>query len=149
MHRIKSTERIQPNILITTRTTQTTATTLDIGLHKLTNRIPHTYTHNFVSNSNITKMGNCLKRSTTDDISLLRGSNEPDRESSDQLGPPPLYSVSVSQFSDPRIWDCPIIRGGFSPAFGDFFYICSFCVGKKSKFPHEFRQTFRHFPLNR
>uniref|UniRef100_A0A0K8TT60 Putative ring finger protein 11 sid n=1 Tax=Tabanus bromius TaxID=304241 RepID=A0A0K8TT60_TABBR len=32
-------------------------------------------------------MGNCLKRSTADDISLLRG-NEPGREqSSDQLGP--------------------------------------------------------------
>lgn len=40
-------------------------------------------------------MGNCLKRSTTDDISLLRGGNEPGRESTEQLGPSPIYSVSV------------------------------------------------------
>jgi len=37
-------------------------------------------------------MGNCLKRSTADDISLLRGGNETGRESSEQLGPAPLYS---------------------------------------------------------
>ncbi|XP_031629252.1 RING finger protein 11-like [Contarinia nasturtii] len=37
-------------------------------------------------------MGNCFKRSTTDDISLLRGGNEPNRESTEQLGPSPLYS---------------------------------------------------------
>lgn len=39
-------------------------------------------------------MGNCFKRSTNDDISLLRGGNEPNRESTDNLGPSPLYSVS-------------------------------------------------------
>lgn len=33
-------------------------------------------------------MGNCLKRSTTDDISLLRGSDSVRESSSDQLGPP-------------------------------------------------------------
>lgn len=43
-------------------------------------------------------MGNCLKRSTNDDISLLRGSNETDRESSDQLGPPPIYSVRMANY---------------------------------------------------
>uniref|UniRef100_A0A1L8DT84 Putative ring finger protein 11 sid n=1 Tax=Nyssomyia neivai TaxID=330878 RepID=A0A1L8DT84_9DIPT len=37
-------------------------------------------------------MGNCLKRSTQDDISLLRGSSEGNRELTDQLGPVPLYS---------------------------------------------------------
>ncbi|XP_055714449.1 RING finger protein 11 [Phlebotomus papatasi] len=37
-------------------------------------------------------MGNCLKRSTQDDISLLRGSNEGNRELTDQLGPVSLYS---------------------------------------------------------
>lgn len=40
-------------------------------------------------------MGNCFKRSSTDDISLLRGGNEPNRESTEQLGPAPLYSVIV------------------------------------------------------
>lgn len=39
-------------------------------------------------------MGNCLKRSTADDISLLRGGNEAGGESTEQLGPAPLYSVS-------------------------------------------------------
>ncbi|CAD7094102.1 unnamed protein product [Hermetia illucens] len=40
-------------------------------------------------------MGNCLKRSAADDISLLRGGNEPTRESSaDPLGPP-LYSEII------------------------------------------------------
>lgn len=34
-------------------------------------------------------MGNCLKRSTADDISLLRG-NESSRDSSDQIGPAPF-----------------------------------------------------------
>lgn len=44
-------------------------------------------------------MGNCLKRSTNDDISLLRGGNEPGRESTEQLGPAPLYSVSFLNFT--------------------------------------------------
>lgn len=47
-------------------------------------------------------MGNCFKRSTTDDISLLRGGNEPNRESTEQLGPAPLYSVSFTLHL--RIW---------------------------------------------
>jgi len=39
-------------------------------------------------------MGNCLKGSTADDISLLRGSDGTrDSSSSDQLGPPPPYQV--------------------------------------------------------
>lgn len=42
------------------------------------------------------KMGNCLKRSTTDDISLLRGSDSVRESSSDQLGPP-AYQVSTNQ----------------------------------------------------
>lgn len=41
-------------------------------------------------------MGNCLKRSTADDISLLRGSESGGRESSDQLEPAPLYSVRTN-----------------------------------------------------
>lgn len=47
-------------------------------------------------------MGNCLKRGTSDDISLLRGSdaaNTNNRESSpgpgDQIGPPPPYQETV------------------------------------------------------
>lgn len=32
-------------------------------------------------------MGNCLKRATNDDISLLRGSDSVRETSSDQLGP--------------------------------------------------------------
>lgn len=40
-------------------------------------------------------MGNCFKRSTSDDISLLRGGNEPNRESTEQLGPSPLYSEVI------------------------------------------------------
>lgn len=39
-------------------------------------------------------MGNCLKRSTTDDISLLRGSDSVRESSSDQLGPP-AYQVEA------------------------------------------------------
>lgn len=38
-------------------------------------------------------MGNCLKRSTTDDISLLRGNDSVRESSSDQLTPP-NYQVS-------------------------------------------------------
>lgn len=38
-------------------------------------------------------MGNCLKRSTTDEISLLRGSDSPREPSSDQLAAS-VYQVS-------------------------------------------------------
>lgn len=39
-------------------------------------------------------MGNCLKGTTADDISLLRGAETArDSTSSDQLGPPPPYQV--------------------------------------------------------
>lgn len=48
-------------------------------------------------------MGNCFKRSTTDDISLLRGGNEPNRESTEQLGPSPLYSVSSFLLRTPLV----------------------------------------------
>nr|CAH7763070.1 unnamed protein product [Callosobruchus chinensis]CAI5853773.1 unnamed protein product [Callosobruchus analis] len=53
-------------------------------------------------------MGNCFKRSTTDDISLLRGSDSVRESSADQLGPPayqetlpiqavaPVYHLSPS-----------------------------------------------------
>ena len=37
-------------------------------------------------------MGNCLKSSTSDDISLLRGSDS-DGSDSSFLGPPPPYQV--------------------------------------------------------
>jgi hypothetical protein len=41
-------------------------------------------------------MGNCLKGSTADDISLLRGSDGTrDSSSSEQLGPPPPYQVII------------------------------------------------------
>nr|CAD7206720.1 unnamed protein product [Timema douglasi]CAD7420272.1 unnamed protein product [Timema poppensis] len=41
-------------------------------------------------------MGNCLKKSTNDDISLLRGSESTrDASSSDQLGPPPPYEEAI------------------------------------------------------
>lgn len=40
-------------------------------------------------------MGNCLKRSTTDDISLLRGSDSVRESSSDQLGSSAAYQVST------------------------------------------------------
>lgn len=44
---------------------------------------------------NLKKMGNCLKGSSADDISLLRGADNPvDSSSNDQLGPPPPYRVS-------------------------------------------------------
>lgn len=39
-------------------------------------------------------MGNCLKSSTTDEISLLRGSDNPREPSSDQLTTSP-YQVSI------------------------------------------------------
>uniref|UniRef100_A0A1B6F611 RING-type domain-containing protein n=1 Tax=Cuerna arida TaxID=1464854 RepID=A0A1B6F611_9HEMI len=41
-------------------------------------------------------MGNCLKGSSADDISLLRGADNPvDSSSTDQLGPPPPYRESL------------------------------------------------------
>lgn len=40
-------------------------------------------------------MGNCLKRSTTDDISLLRGSDSVRESSSDQLGSTSAYQVNI------------------------------------------------------
>lgn len=40
-------------------------------------------------------MGNCLKRSTTDDISLLRGSDSVRESSSDQLGPSPYQVIGI------------------------------------------------------
>lgn len=47
-------------------------------------------------------MGNCLKGSSADDISLLRGADNPvDSSSSDQLGPPPPYRVCTK---DIFIW---------------------------------------------
>ncbi|XP_045482313.1 RING finger protein 11 [Harmonia axyridis] len=42
-------------------------------------------------------MGNCLKRSTTDDISLLRGNDSVRESSSDQLTPPNYQEVLPSQ----------------------------------------------------
>lgn len=60
-------------------------------------------------------MGNCLKRSSQDDISLLRGGNEPGRESTEQLGPSPLYSVS-----NYRIFVCPILFHPIAKCFVHF-----------------------------
>lgn len=46
------------------------------------------------------KMGNCLKGSSADDISLLRGAENPvDSSSTDQLGPPPPYRVCLIKFA--------------------------------------------------
>jgi len=42
-------------------------------------------------------MGNCLKGQTSDDISLLRGSENVRESSADQLGPPPPYQESGAQ----------------------------------------------------
>lgn len=63
-------------------------------------------------------MGNCFKRSSTDDISLLRGGNEPNRESTEQLGPAPLYSVIVAMipsfsFHFPRLLNISISSSDF------------------------------------
>ncbi|GLV43189.1 Ring finger protein 11 [Carabus blaptoides fortunei] len=47
-------------------------------------------------------MGNCLKRSTTDDISLLRGNDSVRESSSDQLGyQEPISNQSVSPIYHP------------------------------------------------
>lgn len=55
------------------------------------------FRHSFVSFRVRKEMGNCLKGSTADDISLLRGSDGTrDSSSSDQLGPPPPYQVILS-----------------------------------------------------
>lgn len=43
-------------------------------------------------------MGNCLKRSTTDEISLLRGSDSAREASSDQLSAS-LYQVGQEEFA--------------------------------------------------
>jgi hypothetical protein len=54
------------------------------------------FRRSFVSLSGRKEMGNCLKGSTADDISLLRGSDGTrDSSSSDQLGPPPPYQVNL------------------------------------------------------
>lgn len=45
-----------------------------------------------------TIMGNCLKRSTTDDISLLRGSDSVRESSSEQLGSSSAYQVNILCF---------------------------------------------------
>lgn len=49
-------------------------------------------------------MGNCLKRATTDDISLLRGSDSVRETSSDQLGPSP-YQVKPDTYSKQKHLD--------------------------------------------
>ncbi|CAG9759904.1 unnamed protein product [Ceutorhynchus assimilis] len=48
-------------------------------------------------------MGNCFKRSTTDDISLLRGSDSVREPSSDPVGPP-SYQEALSVQSSPPIY---------------------------------------------
>jgi len=40
-------------------------------------------------------MGNCLKASTADDISLLRGSDSQEGNEPSSLGPPPPYQESI------------------------------------------------------
>lgn len=48
-------------------------------------------------------MGNCFKRSTTDDISLLRGSDSVRESSSDPVGPP-SYQEALSVQAPPPLY---------------------------------------------
>ncbi|KAK5639138.1 hypothetical protein RI129_011630 [Pyrocoelia pectoralis] len=54
-------------------------------------------------------MGNCLKRSTTDDISLLRGSDSVRESSSDQLGPSPYQESLPIQTTAPVYHPSPSV----------------------------------------
>ncbi|CAH1378335.1 hypothetical protein Zmor_002718 [Zophobas morio] len=54
-------------------------------------------------------MGNCLKRSTTDDISLLRGSDSVRESSSDQLGPPNYQETLPIQAASPVYHPSPSV----------------------------------------
>lgn len=55
-------------------------------------------------------MGNCLKRATNDDISLLRGNDSVRETSSDQLGPTlDQVSITLSLYykkCPSQIWPC-------------------------------------------
>ncbi|CAG9828239.1 unnamed protein product [Diabrotica balteata] len=52
---------------------------------------------------------NCFKRSTTDDISLLRGSDSVRESSSDQLGPPAYQEVLPIQAASPVYHPSPSV----------------------------------------
>ncbi|CAG9855087.1 unnamed protein product [Phyllotreta striolata] len=54
-------------------------------------------------------MGNCLRRSTTDDISLLRGSDSVRESSSDQLGPPAYQETLPIQAASPVYHPSPSV----------------------------------------
>ncbi|EFA11882.1 RING finger protein 11 [Tribolium castaneum] len=54
-------------------------------------------------------MGNCLKRSTTDDISLLRGSDSVRESSSEQLGPPNYQEPLPIQAASPVYHPSPSV----------------------------------------
>ncbi|XP_017781030.1 PREDICTED: RING finger protein 11 [Nicrophorus vespilloides] len=54
-------------------------------------------------------MGNCLKRATTDDISLLRGSDSVRETSSDQLGPSPYQETLPIQAASPVYHPSPSV----------------------------------------
>jgi len=54
-------------------------------------------------------MGNCLKRSTTDDISLLRGSDSVRESSSDQLGPTSYQETLPIQAASPVYHPSPSV----------------------------------------
>ncbi|KAJ8936445.1 hypothetical protein NQ314_012307 [Rhamnusium bicolor] len=54
-------------------------------------------------------MGNCFKRSTTDDISLLRGSDSVRESSSDQLGPPAYQETLTIQAASPVYHPSPSV----------------------------------------
>jgi len=54
-------------------------------------------------------MGNCLKRTTTDDISLLRGTDSVRETSSDQLGPSPYQESLPIQAASPVYHPSPSV----------------------------------------
>lgn len=59
--------------------------------------------------TDIETMGNCLKRSTNDDISLLRGSDSVRETSSDQLGPTPYQETLPIQAVSPVYHPSPSV----------------------------------------
>ncbi|KAF7269560.1 ring finger protein 11 [Rhynchophorus ferrugineus] len=54
-------------------------------------------------------MGNCLKRSTTDDISLLRGTDSVREASSDPVGPPSYQEAFSVQAAPPLYHPSPSV----------------------------------------
>ena len=52
-------------------------------------------------------MGNCLKRSTSDDIRLIRENETNQDATSEQLGPPPTYQETISNQNLPIYYPSP------------------------------------------